>query len=119
VPRRRLEVRAGEVSKGITVREPAVIDLAVRAAEALPGAWGCLNVQIFHDVASGQLAVIELNPRFGGGFPLAWEAGAHYPRWILEEVLGLPSTVHDRWTDGLVMLRYDAAVFRPREDCGL
>lgn len=122
VPRRRLEVRAGEVSKGITVREPAVVALATRIAEALPGAWGCLNVQIFHDAATGALAVIEINPRFGGGFPLAWEAGARYPQWILEEVLGLPSTApdgNDGWHDGLVMLRYDGAVFRSREDCGL
>jgi carbamoyl-phosphate synthase large subunit len=119
VPRRRIEVRAGEVSKGMTVREPTVIALASRIAEALPGGWGCLNVQIFHDAATGELSVIELNPRFGGGFPLAWEAGAHYPRWILEETLGMPSTAHDRWTDGVVMLRYDAAVFRSREECGL
>lgn len=119
VPRLRLEVRAGEVSKGMTVREPAVIALAVRIAEALPGAWGCLTFQIFYDAPTGALAVIETNPRFGGGYPLAWEAGAHYPRWILEEVLGRPSTAHDRWTDGLVMLRYDAAVFRTREECGL
>ncbi|MCA9674637.1 MAG: ATP-grasp domain-containing protein [Myxococcales bacterium] len=119
VPRRRLEVRAGEVSKGMTVREPSVIDLAVRVAEALPGAWGCLNIQIFHDAETGQLALIELNPRFGGGFPLSCEAGADYPRWILEEVLGRPSTAHDRWTDGLVMLRYDAAVFRSRQECGV
>ena len=119
VPRRRLEVRAGEVSKGMTVREPRVVELAAGIAEALPGAWGCLNFQIFHDAATGALAVIEINPRFGGGFPLAWEAGARYPRWILEEALGRPSTAHDRWAEGLVMLRYDAAVFRGREACGL
>lgn len=119
VPRRRLEVRAGEVSKGMTERHPGVIALASRIAEALPDAWGSLNVQMFFDPVTGALAVIELNPRFGGGFPLSWRAGAHYPRWVLEETLGVPPTWHDNWDDGVVMLRYDAAVYARRESCGL
>lgn len=119
VPRRRLEVRNGEVSKGVTVRRADVIGLAKRVAEALPQAWGCLNIQIFADDITGRLSVIEINARFGGGFPLAWEAGAHFPRWILEDLLALPSSAHEDWQDGLVMLRYDAAVFRDKAQCGL
>jgi len=111
VPRRRLEVRAGEVSKAVTVRSSALEDVAARVAERLPGAYGPLTVQVFSD-EDGGLAVIEVNARFGGGFPLAREAGADHPRWLVEEVAGLTSTA-DRgaWRPGLVMLRYDAAVF--------
>ncbi len=120
IPRKRLEVRAGEVSKAVTVRDPALEGLARRVCAALPGAYGCLNVQVFKDDATGELNVIEVNARFGGGFPLAWEAGGHYPRWILEELLGLPSTAAaDRWRSGLVMLRYDAAVFVDAAAAGL
>lgn len=112
VPRRRLETRAGEVSKGMTVRSSALQALATSICEALPGAYGCLNVQVFLDEVSGALNVIEINARFGGGFPLAWEAGAHYPRWLIEELLGRPPTVkRDEWRERLVMLRYDEAVF--------
>jgi carbamoyl-phosphate synthase large subunit len=112
VPRRRIEVRSGEVSKGVTVRSPVLQDLAARICEALPGAFGTITVQVFADEATGRLAVIEINARYGGGFPLALEAGADFPRWQLEELLGLPSTATpDGWRDGLVMLRYDAAVF--------
>lgn len=112
VPRRRIEVRAGEVSKGVTVRSPELQDLAARLCAALPGAFGTITVQVFVGDAPGELAVIEINARYGGGFPLALEAGADFPRWQLEELLGLPSTAEpDGWRDGLVMLRYDAAVF--------
>jgi carbamoyl-phosphate synthase large subunit len=111
VPRKRLEVRGGEVSKGVTVRSPELIELAHGMAKALPGPYGVLNFQVFADPSTGELAVIEINPRFGGGFPLADAAGADYPRWLLEDLLGLPSTATDGWRDGLVMLRYDAAVF--------
>jgi carbamoyl-phosphate synthase large subunit len=111
VPRRRLEVRAGEVSKAVTVRSPALEDVAARVGEALPGAYGPLTVQVFA-TDDDELAVIEVNARFGGGFPLAREAGADHPRWLVEEVAGLPSTADaGAWRPGLVMLRYDAALF--------
>jgi carbamoyl-phosphate synthase large subunit len=117
VPRRRMEVRGGEVSKAVTVRSPGLIELAHALCKALPGAYGVLNFQVFADEASGDLAVIEINPRFGGGFPLSYRAGADYPRWLLEDVRGLPTSADpDRWHDGLVMLRYDAAVFVDRAD---
>lgn len=120
VPRCRLETRAGEVSKGMAVRSGPLQALAARLCEALPGAYGCLNVQVFLDDATGELNVIELNPRFGGGFPLTWEAGAHYPRWIIEELLGRPTTASaNGWRDRLVMLRYDDAVFLDAEEAGL
>lgn len=109
VPRQRLEVRAGEVSKGVTVRHPALESLVRRIAGRLPGAYGVLNVQVFAD--GDDLRVIELNARYGGGFPLAYEAGALLPEWTIEELLGRPATIADDWRAGLVMLRYDDAVF--------
>ena len=116
VPRRRIEVRAGEVSKGVTVRSVVLENLAGRLCEALPGAYGALNVQVFVDDPD-RLAVIEINARYGGGFPLSLEAGADFPRWMLEELRGLPSTASpDGWRAGLVMLRYDAAVFVDERD---
>jgi carbamoyl-phosphate synthase large subunit len=112
VPRRRLEVRAGEVSKAVTMRSAELEALAVAVSEALPGAYGVITLQIFRDDDTARMAVIEMNARFGGGFPLSREAGADFPRWLLEEVTGMPSSATtDGWRDGLVMLRYDAAVF--------
>ena len=103
-------MRAGEVSKSVTVRHTEVIAVVRRLVEELPDAFGALNVQCFVD--GDDVRVIEINARFGGGFPLTLKAGADFPRWLLEEHLGLPSTVEtDGWADSLVMLRYDAAVF--------
>ncbi|RIK83167.1 MAG: transcriptional regulator [Planctomycetota bacterium] len=112
IPRRRIEVRSGEVFKGVTHRRAELIDLAGRIAETLPGAYGPLNIQMFFDEPRGTIQVIEINPRFAGGFPLAWEAGGKFPRWIIEEILGRPSTATaNAWKDGLVMLRHFDAVF--------
>lgn len=117
VPRLRLETRGGEVVKGMTVRNPLIEETAIRIAETLPGAWGVLNIQMFYDQASQHLAVIEINARFGGGYPLTHAAGAPMTRWMLEELTGRELTArNDQWIDGLVMLRYDDAVYVSREE---
>ena len=119
VPHMRLEVRAGEVSKAVTAKRPALIELGRQIGEALPGAYGPLNVQCFVD-AQGTIRVTEINPRFGGGYPIAQAAGANFPRWLIEEALGRSVWgPFDDWEDGLAMLRYDSAVFVPGRVAGL
>jgi carbamoyl-phosphate synthase large subunit len=111
VPRRRIEVRGGEISKGVTVRDDAIVSTATMIAERLPGAYGVINVQMFR-ADDGALAVVEINARFGGGFPLSARAGADYPKWIIEELRGAASVLReDVWKAGVGMLRYDSEVF--------
>lgn len=110
VPHWRMETRAGEVSKGVTVKDSRLMELACRVAQALPGARGPLNIQCFLD-ADGVVAIIEINARFGGGYPLAHHAGAHFTDWLLDEQEGRSVPCYDAWTDDLAMLRYDEAVF--------
>ena len=112
VPHLRCEVRAGEVSKGVTERHPLLMAMAEKIGAVLPGPRGVLCFQAIVDEA-GEAIVFEINARFGGGYPLAHRAGARFSRWLLEEVSGAPATVNDNWQAGLTMLRYDAAVFVP------
>jgi carbamoyl-phosphate synthase large subunit len=112
VPHWRLEVRAGEVSKGVTSKDPRLVSLGKRIAEALPRAWGPLNIQCFLD-SSGNIRVFEINTRFGGGYPLAHNAGATFTSWILHELAGRTLSWFDGWEDNLAMFRYDEAVFIP------
>lgn len=111
VPRRRLETRAGEVSKGLTVADEALQDLATRVVQALPSAFGVLNVQIFKDFNTGAMSVIEINARFGGGFPLTWAAGAQVPTWLFQKLAGVEPTASLVWRPDTLMLRYDAAKY--------
>jgi len=116
VPRRRLEVRGGEVSKARTVRHAEIIRQSLRLVEALGGCCGVITLQCFL-TPSGEIKFIEMNPRFGGGVPLAIRAGADFPMWLIEEHLGRrPDIQPDDWQDGLVMMRYDAAVFRRSDE---
>ncbi len=111
VPRLRMETRAGEVSKGKTVKNPALIAAAKHVVESLPGVVGCITVQCFLQ-SNGDIFFIEINPRFGGGYPLAYQAGADFPSWLMQLFNGEhPQVAIDEWEDNLVMLRYDDAIF--------
>jgi carbamoyl-phosphate synthase large subunit len=110
IPHWRKETRAGEVSKGITCRHPLIMELSDRLGSVLKGARGALCFQAIVNDA-GEAAIFEINARFGGGYPLAHHAGGAFSRWLLEEVAGRECTATNEWQDGVMMLRYDAAVF--------
>jgi carbamoyl-phosphate synthase large subunit len=112
VPRERIEVRGGEVTKARTVRHEGIIQTGVRVVEALGACMGLITIQLIL-TPDGRIRVIEINPRFGGGVPLAIHAGADFPRWLLMEWLGQqPSIRLDHFKDGTLMLRYHQSFFK-------
>lgn len=111
VPRQRLMIRAGEVEKSITTNDPQLIEAAVRLASQMPGMWGVFNTQCRRPIG-GEPYFFEVNARFGGGAPLSIQAGVDLPRMVLMEVLGRKvEPVLGKFTDKLLMMRYDDAVF--------
>ena len=111
VPRKRIEVRAGEVSKGQVVKNPGIISEATKLIEKLGAGPGVITLQLFF-TDDGKVKFVEINPRFGGGVPLSIKAGADFPKWILQESTGKkPSIRPDGFKDGLIMLRYDSEVW--------
>ncbi len=109
VPRKRLEVRDGEVYKALTKRNNLVTYIR-RHLNHIEGAVGCLTVQFFmHDKDDSKIVGIEVNPRFGGGYPLTYLSGANFTRWIIDEYI-LGKTLEDQfdsWESDLLMIRYD------------
>lgn len=111
VPRKRIEIRAGEVSKGQVVKNKDIINRAGELVKTLKAGPGVITVQCFLQ-QNGNIKFSEINPRFGGGVPLAIKAGANFPKWILQELLGKkPRAKFDGFQDGLIMLRYDGEVW--------
>ncbi len=110
IPHKRIQIRAGEVEKGRTERRADLHKIGEGIVHALPDLRGVACFQIIDDPKLGP-CVIEINARFGGGYPLADHAGAPFAQWLLEEVAGLPSSPHNDWRDGVRMMRYDSAVY--------
>ncbi len=108
VPRKRLEVRDGEVNKALTV-DNALIPYIKDRLGYIHGAVGCLTSQFFKHKDEEKVYGIEINPRFGGGFPLSYLSGANYPEWIIKEFLmdQKIGAQFDCWERNLLMIRYD------------
>jgi len=111
VPRKRIETRAGEVSKGQIDKRHRIMSESARLVETLGAGPGIITLQLFL-TPNDRVKFTEINPRFGGGVPLSIKAGANFPKWILQELLGIKSNIcFDGFKDDLIMLRYDSEVW--------
>lgn len=110
VSRQRIEVRWGEVAKGVTIGNGEIIEACVKIAEGLK-AKGPITVQCL--MREGQPYFTEVNARFGGGLPLGIAAGVPSPQWYLSEAAGIPVEVPALGTykTGLYLTRYDESYF--------
>lgn len=106
VPRLRIRTEAGESIQGRTLPHDEWapwLERVLRRVGSL-GARGPITMQAFRTEPDPTFS--EINPRFGGGFPLAHAAGARYPTWILEMCSGTSiSPRFGDYTEGLCMTR--------------
>ena len=116
VPRKRLEVRSGEVVKSSTVKDESIINETIKVLNSLNkiknndiSIMGPLNIQFFKN-DEGKVYLLEINPRFGGGVPLSFKAGADYSKALSNMIEG-KSMEYTKDFKEITMLRYDEAVF--------
>jgi carbamoyl-phosphate synthase large subunit len=105
VPRTMIESKGGESIKGMTIRDPELIEVGRAVSETL-GLVGPANIQCFRE-PDGTHRVTDINPRFGGAFPLPTAAGSRYPELALALAAGeRPEPRLGDFRDGLVMTRF-------------
>lgn len=111
VPRERIEIRAGEINKGRAEKNEILYYLKDKLGY-IEGCIGCICVQLFFHPGTKDMVGIEINPRFGGGYPLTYMAGGNFPELLIREYfLGEKVDYFDNWKDGTLMLRYDDAIY--------
>jgi len=105
IPRTMIESKGGESIKGMTIKDPELIELGCCVAEALP-LRGPATVQCFRE-PDGRLEITDVNPRFGGAFPLPLAAGGRYPELALALADGeRPAPRVGEFREGVVMTRF-------------
>ena len=105
IPRTMIESKGGESIKGQTIKDWPLIEFGRRVSETL-GLVGPANVQCFRE-SDGTHQVTDINPRFGGGFPLPTAAGSRYPELALALARGeRPAPRLGEFREGVVMTRY-------------
>lgn len=106
----KLRMRAGETDKSVSFKDPALFEIISRfVLEA--GFRGQLDIDIF-DVG-GVYHICEVNPRFGGGYPHAHEAGCDHTKLILNNLQGIanPPRIGD-YEENIYMMKYNELLIK-------
>ena len=105
IPRTMIQSKGGESIKGRSIKDWELIEHGCRVAETI-GVRGPANVQCFRE-PDGSLPVTDVNPRFGGGFPVPLAAGGRYPELALALARGeRPEPALGEFREGVVMTRF-------------
>ena len=117
IPRTMIESKGGESIKGQTIKDWSLIEFGRRVAETLE-LIGPANIQCFRE-SDGRHYVTDINPRFGGGFPLPTAAGSRYPELALALARGeRPEPQLGEFREGVTMTRFFSHVTLAADDDG-
>lgn len=85
--RRKQGMRAGETDRAVTVVDAELTQIGRQVGAAL-GHFGILDCDVM--CGNGRKVILEMNARFGGGYPFSQAAGANVPAALLAWVQGRP-----------------------------
>lgn len=105
VPRIRLETAGGEATKSKTVYEESIIAESKKILTS--GLFrGPITIQFIKDNTNGNVYVMEINPRLGGGVVTSIGAGSGIMAMLLDEFQGKVASEKTDWNPNTVMVRY-------------
>lgn len=85
--KKKIAMRSGETDSAIVVNNAELEDIGTRLGKVL-GHIGNLDIDVF--VSDNKVYILELNARFGGGYPFSHCAGIDLPRAIINWILKIP-----------------------------
>lgn len=112
--KKKLKMRAGETDKAVSFKDEtlfALIQKFVREA----GYTGQIDIDVF-DV-NGTYYISEVNPRFGGGYPHAYESGCNHMQMIVNNLLGHTNeSIIGAYDDDVYMMKYIEVSIQKRRE---
>ncbi len=103
--KKKLVMRAGETDKSVSFRDEKLFKLIQRFCKE-SGWYGQIDIDIF-DV-DGCYYISEVNPRFGGGYPHAYECGCDHMKLIVNNLSGVANTVNiGDYDEDIYMMKYN------------
>ena len=108
--KKKIKMRAGETDKAVSFKDPKLFDFVERfIAEA--GYRGQIDIDIFE--IDGEYYISEVNPRFGGGYPHAYECGCDHMTLIVNNLKGIPNKKNiGNYEEGVYMMKYNEVCIR-------
>ncbi|MGL4694358.1 ATP-grasp domain-containing protein [Enterococcus larvae] len=112
--KKKLKMRAGETDKAVSVKNPMLENLIIDFISK-SNFRGVIDIDVFEK--EGMYYISEVNPRFGGGYPHAYECGINFPAYIRKNLEGKVNEVNiGYYEEDVYMMKYnDLVVLRVDE----
>lgn len=108
--KKKLKMRAGETDKAVSFKDGKLFDL-IKKFVFDAGFRGQIDIDIF-DIG-GEYYISEVNPRFGGGYPHAYESGCDHMKLILNNLKGVTNKKQiGLYDEGIYMMKYNEIKIR-------
>ena len=108
--KKKLVMRAGETDKAVSFKDDKLFELIEKFVEEC-GFRGQIDIDIF-DV-NGEYYISEVNPRFGGGYPHAYECGCDHMTLIKNNLNGMENIKNiGNYEDGIYMMKYNEIMIK-------
>lgn len=106
----KIKMRAGETDKSVSIKDEKLFDL-IKGFVMKIGFKGIIDIDIFK--IDGEYYISEVNPRFGGGYPHAYECGVNVPGMIINNIIGRENkSIIGQYEEGIYMLKYSEIKIR-------
>lgn len=103
--KKKIKMRAGETDKAVSFKNEKLFELIEKFVKEA-GYRGQIDIDIFE--IDGKYYISEVNPRFGGGYPHAYESGADHMKLIVNN---LNNIVNERnigdYKENVYMMKYN------------
>lgn len=108
--KKKIKMRAGETDKAVSFKDERLFALIEEFVKK-SGFNGQIDIDIF-DI-DGEYYISEVNPRFGGGYPHAYESGADHMKLIINNLKGIPNTRNiGNYSEGIYMMKYNEIMIK-------
>lgn len=108
--KKKILMRAGETDKAVSFRDEKLFALIKQFAEEA-GYAGQIDIDLFH--VDGEYFISEVNPRFGGGYPHAYECGCNHMELIVNNLEGKTNEGRiGQYEEGIYMMKYNEVMVR-------
>lgn len=103
--KKKIKMRAGETDKSLSIKDEKLFEL-IKEFIVKAGFKGIIDIDVFE--INGQYYISEVNPRFGGGYPFAYEAGVNVPKMILNNIEGKANEPEiGNYKENVYMMKYN------------
>ncbi|WP_409015308.1 ATP-grasp domain-containing protein [Anaerostipes caccae] len=102
--KKKIVMKAGETDKAISFKNDKLTHMIEDFIKE-NGYRGQIDIDVF-DI-DGEYYISEVNPRFGGGYPHAYECGVDHMRMIVNNLLGIENKREiGNYEENIVMMKY-------------